>query len=187
MPVSAEAAQRVIAANQALMAHCRAVGIPVVHIVTSYRDATEIASNPFWLTRHNDPAASRKNVLIHNIEGSPGCTIMPQLHNPHDRVVATKKRYDCFVATDLDFHLRANGINTVILTGVNTNSCVLATAVSANVRDYAVIVAKDCVDTMDDPALHDAALACIATAFGWVLSTAEIMALAELHAQHEPA
>lgn len=177
MPVAAEAADRVVVANKRLMDWCRGVGIPVVHIVTRYRDATEIAANPFWRTRAEDPGATRKNVLRHNLDGMPGCTVMPALADPADRVVDTKKRYDCFRATDLDFHLRAHGINTVILTGVNTNSCVLATATAANVRDYAVIVAREAVDTMDDPSLHEAALAIIGTAFGWVLSTDEIMAL----------
>lgn len=177
MPVTAEAAARVISANQKLMAHCRAEGIPVIHLMTRYRDAAEIASNPFWLTRHNDPANTRKNVLLHNLDGSPGCTIMPQLYQPGDRIVDDKKRYDCFLGTGLDFHLKAHGINTVILTGVNTNSCVLATATAANVRDYAVIVARDCVDTMDDPRLHVAALDIIAAAFGWVLPTDDITAL----------
>lgn len=176
MPVTAEAAARVIAANKRLMDWARSVGIPVVHIVTRYRDADEIAANPFWRTRAEDPAATRKNVLRHNLDGMPGCTVMPALHDPADRIVDTKKRYDCFRATDLDFHLRAHGVNTVILTGVNTNSCVLATATAANVLDYAVIVASECVDTMDDRVHHDAALAIIATAFGFVLSTDEIMA-----------
>ena len=177
MPVAADAARRVIDANAALMDAARAAGVPVIHIVTRYRDAQEIRANPFWRTRAEDPTATRKNVLKHNLDGMPGCTIMPELHRPEDRVVDTKKRYDCFVGTDLDFHLRAHGINTLILTGVNTNSCVLATAVSANVRDYAVIVAEDCVDTMDGAELHDAGLACIRTAFGWPMPNADIMAL----------
>ena len=178
MPVAADVADRVIAANAALMASCRDRGIPIVHIVTRYRDAQEIRANPFWRTRAEDPAATRKNVLKHNIDGMPGCTIMPQLYDEgRDRVVDTKKRYDCFLGTDLDFHLKAHGINTLILTGVNTNSCVLATATAANVRDYAVIVATDCVETMDGPELHEAGLACIRTAFGWTLSNAEIEAL----------
>ncbi|HEY3554559.1 MAG TPA: isochorismatase family protein, partial [Casimicrobiaceae bacterium] len=73
--------------------------------------------------------------------------------------------------------LRAHGINTLIVTGVNTNSCVLSTVAAACSKDYAVIVASDCVDTMDGPALHDAALACIRTAFGFVLASDEILAL----------
>ena len=87
--------------------------------------------------------------MRHNIIGSPGCTVMPELLDPRDFVVDTKKRYDCFLGTDLDFLLRSHGVNTLLITGVNTNSCVLATTTAANVRDYAVIVVEDCVDTMD--------------------------------------
>lgn len=177
MPVAPGVASRVIAANDRLMRGCRAAGLSVIHVMTRYRDPQEIRANPFWRTRAEDPNATRKNVLKHNRDGMPGCTIMPQLLDPSDRVVDTKKRYDCFVGTDLDVHLRAHGINTLILTGVNTNSCVLATAVAANVRDYAVIVATDCVDTMDGPDLHAAGLLCIRTAFGWPMSSDEILAL----------
>ncbi len=60
-----------------------------------------------------------------------------------------------------------------MITGVNTISCVLATTTAANVRDYAVIVVQDCVETMDGAALHEAGLLCIKTAFGFVLDTAE--------------
>jgi len=50
----------------------------------------------------------------------------------------------------------------------------LSTACAACSRDYAVVVVEDCVDTMDGPALHDAALACIRTAFGLVMRSDEI-------------
>jgi nicotinamidase-related amidase len=180
MPTAPAVAQRVVSANERLFAWCRGVGIPIVHLVTTYRDAAEIAANPFWRTRAEDPAATRKNVLRHNIEGMPGCTVMPSLQGPGDWMVNTKKRYDCFLGTDLDFLLRAHGINTLLITGVNTNSCVLATAVAANVRDYAVVVVADCVDTMDGSALHEAGLRCIGTAFGFVMDTNAVMAEAAL-------
>src|SRR5258708_7451966 len=44
----------------------------------------------------------------------------------------------------------------------------------ARARDYAVVVIEDCVDTMDAPALHEAALTCIRTAFGMVMRSDEI-------------
>ncbi len=180
MPLAAAAAQRIVTANKALFDACRSAGVPIVHLVTRYRDADEIRSNPFWRTRAEDPDNPRRNVLRHNLMDLPGCTIMPGLQDPGDWVVDTKKRYDCFVGTDLDFVLRAHAVNTLIVTGVNTNSCVLSTVTAACSRDYAVIVASDCVDTMDGPALHEAALACIRTAFGAVLTAREILALPAL-------
>jgi nicotinamidase-related amidase len=182
MPMSPDGAARVIAANARLFGWCRTGGIPVIHLVTGYRDAEEIRANPFWRTRAEDPAATRKHVMRHNLLGGPGCATMPQLLDPTDWVVATKKRYDCFLGTDLELLLRTHGINTLLVTGVNTNSCVLATVAAANVRDYSVIVVEDCVDTMDGPALHEAGLLCIRTAFGLVMSTDEVMALPVLQA-----
>jgi nicotinamidase-related amidase len=178
MPVQSEAqARRVIDANKTLFGWCRDKGIPIVHLVTTYRDAEEIRVNPFWRTRAENPNNPRKNVLKHNIAGMPGCTVIPELHDiRRDWVVNTKKRYDCFVGTDLDFVLRSHGVNTLIVTGVNTNSCVLSTVLAACSKDYAVIIAEDCVDTMDAPELHAAALLCMRTAFGFVMSTDEIMA-----------
>jgi len=177
MPTTPDVATRIIAANKRLFDWCRSVDIPIVHQVTSYRDAEEISANPFWRTRAEDPTATRKNVMRHNIIGGPGCTVMPQLLDSRDFIVNTKKRYDCFLGTDLDFLLRSHGVNTLLITGVNTNSCVLATATAANVRDYAVIVIEDCVDSMDGPELHAAGLACIKTAFGFVMDTDAVMAL----------
>ena len=170
MPVQSEAqARRVIDANRRFLSGCRQAGIPVVHLLTQYRDAGEIRSNPFWRTRAENPDNPRKNVLRHNLAGMPGCTILPELLAPEDSVVDTKKRYDCFVGTDLEFLLRSRGINTLLVTGVNTNSCVLSTVTSACSKDYAVVVIEDCVDTMDAPELHAAALLCIRTAFGFVM------------------
>ncbi len=176
MPVAADVAARLIEANRRFFERCRERGVPIVHLVTSYRDAAEIRANPFWRTRADDPSANRKNVERHNIEGSVGCQIIPSLYDEgHDWVVDTKKRYDCFVGTDLDHLLRSHGVNTLLITGVNTNSCVLCTLAAANVRDYAPVVVEDCVDTMDGPEAHDAALLCIRTALGWVMTSEHVV------------
>ena len=55
------------------------------------------------------------------------------------------------------------------------DSCVLATVVRANVLDYAAVCIEDCVDTMDGPPLHEAALTCIRAAFGWVMVADEAL------------
>lgn len=184
MPAAPDVAARVVAANRGLIDWSRAQGIPVIHLVTRYRDADEIRVNAFWRTRAEDPNNPRKNVMKHNIIGMPGCQVMPGLLDEKcDWVVDTKKRYNCFVATDLELLLRSHGINTLIVTGVNTNSCVLSTVTAACSMDYAVIVPSDCVATMDKPELHDAALLCIRTAFGFVMTSLELMALAELQSK----
>ncbi len=180
MPATPDIATQVVAANRTLMDWARAQSVPIIHLVTQYRDTEEIRVNAFWRTRAEDPNNPRKNVLRHNLIGMPGGQIMPGLlDEKRDWVVDTKKRYNCFVATDLDFLLRSHGINTLIITGVNTNSCVLATVTAACSMDYAVIVPSDCVNTMDRPELHDAALLCIRTAFGFVMTSSELMQMPE--------
>lgn len=186
MPAPANVAARLVDNNRIFLDKARAADIPIVHLVTKYRDVAEIRSNPFWRTRADNPNATRKNVERHNLAGSVGCEIMPGLYDPsHDWVVDTKKRYDCFVATDLDFMLRKHGVNTLFITGINTNSCVLCTATAANVRDYATVVIEDCVDTMDGPELHEAALMCLRAAIGWVITGDA--ALAAVGAEKAPA
>ncbi len=176
MPLEAEAAARVVAANEKLFKQARAAGIPVFHCVATYRDSAEISLNPAWKHRGEDPNNPRKNVLQHNILGMPGCEVMPTLLDKRDFIIDAKKRYDCFTATDLELSLRAHGVNTVLITGVNTNSCVMATSTAACCRDFAVVVVSDCVDTMDGRELHDAALKVIGRAFGQVMTTDEALA-----------
>ncbi|HEU0150402.1 MAG TPA: cysteine hydrolase [Bradyrhizobium sp.] len=176
MPLAPDAAHKVTAANAGLFRVARAAGVPIFHCLATYRDSAEIASNPAWRARAADPDNPRKNVLRHNIKGMPGCEVMPEVYAKGDFIVDAKKRYDCFVATDLDLSLRAHHVDTLLITGVNTNSCVMATATAACCRDYAVIVVSDCVDTMDGPELHEAALRVIGTAFGKVMNSADLMA-----------
>ncbi len=173
MPVPADRAEQVVRANAFLADHVRAAGVPVIHVMTCYRSAAEIATNPWWASVAGT-TATRRNVLVHQVVPSPGLEVMPEVLRDGDIVVATKKRYDCFVATDLEHVLRSLDIDTLILTGINTNSCVLATAIAGNVRDYAVTVVRECVDTMDR-SLHEPALDIIDAAFGWTMTTDEVL------------
>jgi nicotinamidase-related amidase len=177
LPLPAENCRRVIAAARELFGALRARGVPIVHVVTSYRDAAEATSNPFWKAIAEDPAMRRSAASRHNLAGSPGTEVIPELLDPRDVVVDRKKRYDCFHGTDLDFVLqRKLGARALVLAGVNTTSCVLCTAFEANARDYAVVVAADCVDSMDGEEMHGWALRNMASTVGWVLRNDEVVA-----------
>jgi Amidases related to nicotinamidase len=170
MPLPAAQAKLVTRANAEFITAARALGLPVIHVVTAYRNVEEISSNPWWSSVAGTDA-TRSNVLNHQLPGSPGLELMADVYEPgYDAVVRTKKRYDCFLHTDLELALRSLGIDTLLLTGVNTNSCVIATTIAASVRDFSAIVLSDCVATMDSK-LHQAALDVIAGAFGWVMDS----------------
>src|SRR5256886_15478058 len=108
-PLAAERGGAVIKRAAPLFAPLRARGVPVVHVVTEYRDASEIAANPFWKAAHDDPAKARRGILRHNLAGGPGVEIIAELLDPRDLVVHGKKRYNPFQATHLDFVLKSRG------------------------------------------------------------------------------
>ncbi len=175
LPLAADRCEPVIKRAAALFAAVRALGVPVIHVVTEYRDAGEIASNPFWNAAHDDPSKARRGILGHNLLGGPGVEIIPELLEPADLVVRGKKRYSAFQGTDLEFVLRRRGVGTVILAGINTTTCVLCAGFEATNRDFRVIIAAAAVDSMDGEEMHRFALRLMAAAIGWPLGNEEIL------------
>ena len=176
LPLAPERCGPVIKRAAALFADLRGRGVPVVHVVTEYRDAAEIAANPFWKAAHDDPSKARRGILRHNLAGSPGLSVMPELLDPRDVIVSGKKRYSVFEPTGLEFLLRRTlGVDTVILAGINTTTCVLCAAFEATNRDFRVVVAADAVDSMDGEEMHRFALRLIGAALGWPLTNDEIL------------
>ena len=177
LPLPAERCGPVIRRAAELFDGVRARGVPVVHVVTEYRGPAEIAANPFWKAIHDDPSKARKGILHHNLAGSPGTEIIPELHDPRDLVVRGKRRYNPFQATDLEFTLRRRlGADTLILAGINTSTCVLCASFEATNLDFRVVVAADAVDSMDGEDMHRFALRLMAAALAWPLTNAEILA-----------
>jgi len=176
LPLPAERCEPVIRRAAELFGEARALGVPVVHVVTEYRDPEEILANPFWRAIHDDPTKARRGMSRHNLVGGPGTEIIAALRDPRDLVVRGKKRYSVFYATDLEFVLRRRlGADTLVLAGINTTSCVLASAFDATNRDFRVIVAAEAVDSMDGEEMHRVALRLMAATVGWPLTNAEIL------------
>jgi nicotinamidase-related amidase len=176
LPLAADRCGPVIKRAAGLFAAMRPLGLPVIHVVTEYRDPAEIASNPFWQAAHDDPSKARRGILRHNLLGGPGVEIMPELLEPADIVVHGKKRYSAFQGTDLEFVLRGRGASTIILAGINTTTCVLCAGFEATNRDFRVVIAADAVDSMDGEEMHRFALRLMAAAIGWPLRNEEILA-----------
>ena len=123
LPLAAERCGPLVKRAAALLAGARLRGVPIVHVVTEYRDAAEIAANPFWKAIHDDPTKARRGILRHNLAGRPGTEIVPELYDPGDLVVRGKKRYSSFHGTDLEFVLRSRLVaDTLVLAGINTTT-----------------------------------------------------------------
>ncbi len=175
LPLPAERCGPLIKRAAALFAAVRERGVPVIHVVTEFRDAGEIAANPFWKAVHDDPTKARRGVLGHNLAGSLGAQVVAELLDPRDHVVRGKKRYSSFDGTGLELLLRRLGADTVILAGVNTTTCVLCAAFEATNRDFRVVVAADAVDSMDGEDMHGFALRLMTAAIGWPLGNSDIL------------
>jgi nicotinamidase-related amidase len=185
MPATAEDAERVIANARAVLDVARARGVPVIHVVLVYRRLPGIGSegmvSPFWRAMHAAQGAEDRltpgrnsTVREHNIEGSRGTEIIPELYRAGDYVIDNKKRLDCFYGTDLRFLLDSLGVKNVVLMGINTNTCVLNTSFTAFNFDYRVVVLSDCVASMYGDDLHVLGLQNVARCLGWVITNEQL-------------
>jgi nicotinamidase-related amidase len=129
-------------------------------------------SNRYWQFQSGLADSPRSAIAEHNLDHLPGLELMPGIWDDRDEIVTTKKRYDCLLGTDLELMLRAGGYDSLLVLGVNTNSCVIATTAAASVRDWAVFVVEEGVDTMLGEELHEAALKVINASFGWSVDAA---------------
>ena len=181
MPVRPEDAKRVIGNARAALDFARAREIPVIHVILVYRKIRKLGSegmlSPYWKAMHAAQGemdrltpGRKSTVREHNVEGSPGTQIIPELYRAGDYVIANKKRLDCFYGTDLRQLLDALNVKSVVLMGINTNTCVLNTAFTAFNFDYRVLVLSECVASMYGEDLHVLGLQNVARCLGWVLT-----------------
>lgn len=61
-----------------------------------------------------------------------------------DDYFVLKPKHSGFYGTSLELLLRALGVDSVVLTGIATNICVLFTGNDAYMRGYRIIVPSDC-------------------------------------------
>jgi nicotinamidase-related amidase len=185
MPAKPEDAKRVIANARVALDFARGQGIPVVHVILVYRRLPGLGSegmvSPFWKAMHaalgelDRLVPGRKStVREHNVEGSPGTQIIPELYASGDYVINNKKRLDCFYGTDLRQLLDTLGVENVVLMGINTNTCVLNTSFTAFNFDYRVVVLSDCVASMYGDDLHALGLQNVARCLGWVITNDQL-------------
>ncbi|WP_397473402.1 cysteine hydrolase family protein [Pusillimonas sp.] len=88
--------------------------------------------------------------------------------------VITKHNYSGFSGTDLEQALRAHNVETLVLTGVQTQICVESTAREGHSLGYTCIVPKDAVASHTPP-LHEASLMNMQFLFGEVCTTQDVV------------
>lgn len=104
------------------------------------------------------------------VQGEKGVEIIEELRPlPHETQL-DKPAHSCFVNTQLDHKLRSQNITHLIITGVTTQCCVLATYRHASDLGYYCLLLDDCCATFDR-ADHDATIRILQSeggVLGWV-------------------
>jgi nicotinamidase-related amidase len=126
-----------------LIAAARNARIMIIYVVVGFRAGY--------------PEASRRNMSFSAIResgafaaGTAGTEIHAAVAPREGEAVVTKHRVSAFGGTDLDMILRANDIETLLLTGISTSGVVLSTLRHAADADYRLVVVDDCCSDKDD-------------------------------------
>ncbi|WP_310497651.1 isochorismatase family protein [Sandarakinorhabdus sp.] len=143
----------------------RAAGLPVLFTRVEYGPEGE-GGGIFW-----HKIAALKVFVRGNPMGDFTAELAPM---PGDRVV-TKHFPSAFFGTGLAEQLHAEGVDTLIITGLSTSGCVRATAVDALCHGFVPLVVRDAVGDRD-AAVHAANLFDLAAKTAEVIGEAQALA-----------
>lgn len=164
-PVPAPGGVELVPVISGLAEACRQAGYPVVFTQEMHR----ADMSDFGIELDFEPP--------HCLEGTPGMQVVSGLEpRPGDILIQRKRRYDAFLGTDLDLALRTRGVENVLVTGVCTDICVIATVHHARNLDYRCVVLRDAV-AGTSPERHRAALLCMEHVFAKVATSVEAAAV----------
>jgi nicotinamidase-related amidase len=133
-----------VAVCNRLIDRARAAGSPVIEVRTVHaRDKSTWALNML----EDDQGMA--------LAGSAGVERVAGLEEPDEVVVKT--RDSAFYATDLEEVLARHDVRRLVLTGVSTESCIVATATDAYARNIPVVVVRDGTASVQEE-LHEQVL-----------------------------
>lgn len=179
-PFPAERGDPLLERTGRFLQQCRDAGLPVIQIMVNRRPIEDVQPERFKNTAtkgvYRSPYGPDLPYDCGAKEGQFTWDIMPQLGpGPSDYIINSKKTGSCYHYTDLEILLRALGVDTLVITGINTNTCVTKCALDSANRGLRAIVISDCVDSSYGPDMHLSALENIARSYGWVLSGDELI------------
>lgn len=187
--VEQEAADRVLSSSKMFLDRCRAMGIPVIHAyVTRRQEELDAGIHTGGLAYNivgRDLNASQAPHLPtrtrgDRVVGSPESEVPAMLVESSDVHVTTKKSLDSFSGTDLEFLLlRTYKAKNVLLSGINTDTCVYSTTFTAANLGYTPVVLSDCVASMRGEDSHEMALELMARSIAWVMPSDQVLKILE--------
>jgi nicotinamidase-related amidase len=135
-----------------LVEAARSAGATIVHApITFAAGYGELSEHPYGILKGVVDSTAF-------VKGEWGAEIVDALAPQQgDVVVEGKRGLDTFATTNLDFILRARGIETIALGGFLTNCCVESTMRSGYEKGFRVITLSDCV-AATSPEEHENAI-----------------------------
>lgn len=194
-PVAPEEAKRVISHSRKLLDFARAQGLPVIHAYVKRRPiepergcVTSVLGEASRRARLSQNAQAEAREGPDRIDGMPQAELPAELVAPGDLHVTTKRVMDAFHGTDLDMLIaRVFKAETVVITGINTDTCVYATTFAASHRGYQPVVISDCVASKRGLDHHWMALELMSRSLAWVMTVDEFKAKVQAAKVLEPA
>jgi ureidoacrylate peracid hydrolase len=167
-----EGAREVVPAINRLAAALRERGAKVIWVQNTTSDTREK-----WSVRHEllNPANAESRLAAMEL-GADGYQLWPTLDVRPEDTRMVKKVYSAFVqgSSDVAAHLRANGVDHVLIAGTYTNVCCQASAQDAMMLNFRTIMVSDCNAGSSEQS-HATALNNFFEFFGDVLSVDEVL------------
>ena len=123
---------------------CRSMGVHVIYIVHVLR--RDGSDEGIMGVLANARGGRAERIIL---EGSRGAEIHADLKPRGREVVIKKLRFSAFQGTELETLLRSMGVDTVIITGVTTETCCETTARDAMHREFKVVFVSDATAAHD--------------------------------------
>lgn len=122
--------------------------LPMAQRICELRTRAEAAEIPIIYANDNfgrwrsDFQAQVQHCLKDDVRGKPVASL---LQPGPDHYFVLKPRHSAFFSTALDILLKQLAVQTLILTGIAGNNCILFTANDAYLRELHLIVPADCI------------------------------------------
>jgi nicotinamidase-related amidase len=185
-PLEVPEARDTISIQQALLATCRELGVPVLY--TKFLAGPQPALIWEWSPMLAPPVCCCWKGFRRRYEDAAdeldGSEIIAELAPAAGEPIVEKFGYGAFHGTNLDALLRARQVESVLVTGTVTQICVEETARESFHRGYRTTIVADAVSSYL-PHLHAATLENFGRKFGWVSTGEE--AIAELRQRNAAA
>jgi nicotinamidase/pyrazinamidase len=127
-----ETARAIIPNLQKLLGESRKRGFPIIFACDSFLEGDFIFKG---------------RMKVHSLRGTKGAEVIDDLKPAPTDIVLPKRRFSAFFKTDLDQTLRTLGVDTIIVTGITTEVCVLMTTMDGLCHDFSAVILEDCTSS----------------------------------------